>query len=249
MFCVLCSKKGAISSQLIDNLEVTIRDSSPFRGFQVGEKSFLSLSKRLLVLWSSNECDFNSLLPNFDLDGGVLPLYYGICLKPFQLLKYRRDSMFHRDLNLETGRFCGGVVDLNNDKFWFGTTITRLEPLYMYEDDNILMIGTWAGVLDGLAKVIGQKKTLGTGSYSFMNAGYFCNDETFYPGVTAIPPYSTVHLDHDYNSVINNEFLQYLCSPSEPSKSFYDEMCQTLLDACEPLRNVNNSTFAARKNF
>ncbi|WP_170207208.1 asparagine synthase-related protein [Roseinatronobacter monicus] len=30
--------------------------------------------------------------------------------------------------------------------------------------------------------------------YSFMNAGFFGNDETFYPRVTAIPPYATLHV-------------------------------------------------------
>jgi len=238
-FTIVSRTDGPLGDEHRDLLQLRIREAVPFAGAATDERIFLSGSGRTLVAWMSNEATFESAMgidPGESL-GPVIPLYYGEVVDHRALFRLKWDATIHRSINQMSGRFCGGVVDLDEDAFALGTTLVRLEPLYYGEQDGVVVVSTWASVAYSCLRALRPGDRTSGRMYSFLNAGFFGDDDTFYGGVQAVPAYATIRLRAGRLD-IESEFFEYLCNPTTQDVGLPQMVADALVEGCTPLAEL-----------
>lgn len=207
---------------------VAIRNSVPFGRFVAADRIYADATGHVVAYWATNE---PGVAPP-EVANGLVRFIYGDGPPETDKTELLPTAELHRKLNLMPGRFSAAVVDLIRGDIAAGTTLARIEPLHWYEDDELLIVGTWAETIAQCLDVVGHRRHSTGELFSFLNAGHFCDDNTFCRDVRLIPAYATLHHAQG-RTTIKEEFHEFITQEVEPSPSFYDDVCHAFVKACK----------------
>lgn len=207
-----------------------IRRSLPFSDHITAERWGTSEDGRVLYFWASNEpyaippeatAQHTIVLATGDVDRSVRLSDLGVV------------PDLHRHISRMTGRFSAAVVNLRNGDWAVATTLARLDPVYYQAGPGRGMVSTWSSTLASVAE---RRAYETSGLASFLSAGHFYSDATFFAGIEAMPPFAT--LVWSSGSLSGRcDFFDHVLAGTAPSEAFYDDAAEALVRAC---RRVNS---------
>ena len=227
-FTVLASTNQPFDDATRESVLDVIRRSLPFRDHILAESSGLSDDARVLYYWATNEPGAMAPAPT---PTGSIVLSSGDVADWRAATELPAAEDLHVRIGQMTGRFCAAVVDLRTATWAAATTLARLDPVYYCDDARFRMVGTWSATLAALRHEGAHEDR---GLASFLSAGHFYSDHTFYAGVRAMPPYATLRGSPE---LLNGrcDFFDHVLAERSSSPEFYDETAEALIRACRRL--------------
>ncbi|TWT45898.1 hypothetical protein RAS1_23340 [Phycisphaerae bacterium RAS1] len=168
----------------------------PFRHMPFRSESWRNLGRNAALLcWSNDPGDSGE------------PLIHNYGTEPEQVWTISGRAQFHADRSVcglrpepdlheqvaaTRGCFSALAVDGESERVYAATGVTGVEPVYFAETAALSVVGTWA---DAVRVVASQSQTArydAAALYSFVLAGYFCDDRTPYDGVRQLPAMTTI---------------------------------------------------------
>lgn len=237
---ILCLKHDAFASDKTRLLASLCSQASPLHFYERTSSFGTSDDGSIFYYFSTNEEPQLSHLTVSDDDGfkNILNFYYGDAA-PVATTIIKPSSTMHRQINTMNGRFSFLSLDLKRNEFSAATTLTRVDPLYKFENSDVISVGSWAYFIHEILARLGIHSGSDCDLYSFMNAGFFGNDDTFFPGVKAITAYATYHVS-DRRSNEYSEFSNLLLGKSEghggnwSGQDYYESITEQFIKSFTP---------------
>ncbi|MFC4661446.1 hypothetical protein [Oceanobacillus aidingensis] len=139
----------------------------------------------------------------------------------------------------------GGIFTiswLHDNTFTTWSDITRIEPIYYCETPKRIVVGTKALLVHLIAYGLETPNYDVSSFVSFLNNGFFCDDNTPFMGVKALYRNSKMIIyDNHINISPIDDFDNYIYT-QDPTNQFYDEISELFLDSFSYFKK-HNSTF------
>lgn len=118
--------------------------------------------------------------------------------------------------------------------------ITRIEPVYYCETDKLIVIGTKALIVHLIGLQIEKPEYEISSFTSFLNSGYYSDEETPFKGVNVLETNSKITVD---NGIMNinqiDDYFKRIYSV-DPDQSFYEQLTDTFVDSFSMLKRHKN---------
>src|SRR5699024_240626 len=131
-----------------------------------------------------------------------------------------------------SGAFAMGYADFLSDSLEFYTHIFRIDNIFLYESDSIIVAGTDPLLVSAASDPVYFKpKVEVKNAVSFLMNGYFADEKTLFKDVRALPPNSQIKIQNDqvdFNSIddsIDKIFTQ------APSRDLNDRLKEDFVNA------------------
>ncbi|MFD1451538.1 hypothetical protein [Oceanobacillus sojae] len=139
----------------------------------------------------------------------------------------------------------GGIFTiswLHNNTFTTWTDITRIEPIYYCETPNRIVVGTKALLVHLIAYGLETPNYDVSSFISFLNNGFFCDDNTPFMGVKALYRNSKMSIRDNHINISQIDDFDNIIYTQDPTNQFYDEISELFLDSFTYFKK-HNSTF------
>lgn len=192
---ILAVKRRCFALDMMNELAALCSKASPFHANENSVFYGLTKDRSIFFFFSSNEGKASELVRGArkDSKSNVLNFYYGDEGLANESLVLPDDAL-HRYVNSSNGRFSLISINIETNAIAAATTISRIDPIYKFENDNLIAIGTWAYSINEILAKLNIKASGSSHIYPFLNAGFFGNDDTFYNGIKAIRPFCTIYV-------------------------------------------------------
>lgn len=128
----------------------------------------------------------------------------------------------------------GGIFTfsvLYNRQFTVWNNVTRAEPVYWCETPDRIVVGTKALLVHLIAYGI-EKPEYDIRSFtSFINNGFYCDENTPFKGVNVLERNSRLNVVGNEVSIHQVDDFNNLMYTLDPSKNYYDEITELFLDS------------------
>lgn len=148
----------------------------------------------------------------------------------------KRDSMISK----LSGVFSLALYDTLSNTFTAWNNITRVEPVYWYESENIIVVGTKAVLVHMVGAGLNKPEYDIEAFTSFLNNGFYCDDSIPFKGVQVLDANSKLCV-YDQKIKISpiDDIFSKLYS-EEPSHELYDRITEDFLDSFKVIKKHDN---------
>lgn len=101
------------------------------------------------------------------------------------------------------GSFALGFSDLNYNITKLVTHISRIENIFHFENDEIIIVGTDPLIISMISSEKFEPIFYAENFYTFIQNGYYVDNNTPYKGVTSLPPNKFIVIENGKTEVIN----------------------------------------------
>lgn len=138
------------------------------------------------------------------------------------------------------GAFSFGIAYKPTKTIRIYTHFARVNPVYYYEDDQCIVVGTDPLIVqiiayNGLGPEIEVEQSI-----SFLMNGYYTDNETIFKGVTAIPENIEMVIENEkvtFNDIDDSTKTMFT---KRPTNEDYDELTHSYLNAYDVIPKSNN---------
>ncbi|TQM90341.1 hypothetical protein [Roseinatronobacter monicus] len=153
---VICLKSGAFAKERTDFIARLCSQASPLYQYERDATFGLSENGSIFYYFSTNENEVHALIQtsNTPAQGKVLNFYYGD-VAPGHDEVIAPSVDFHRRVNAMNGRFSVLSLSIDDNILSAATTITRMEPVYKFENSDLIVVSTWAYSINEVISALG----------------------------------------------------------------------------------------------